>query len=180
MKKITFILALIWLGLMMSGCNQQSESLTDKIDRLEKELFSDEAIFDDAGKAKARELVEAYVAQADEHPDDVKTPEYLFKAGDISMNLFDANKAIELFNRVNTTYPDYDKAPECLFLIAYIFENHLSNFGKAQELYQQFLDKYPENDFADDAEMSIKNMGKSPEELIREFEEKQQEEGLDL
>jgi hypothetical protein len=35
-----------------------------------------------------------------------------------------------------------------------------------------FIQTYPDNEFADDAAISIENMGKTPEELIREFEAK--------
>jgi inosine/xanthosine triphosphate pyrophosphatase family protein len=41
-------------------------------------------------------------------------------------------------------------------------------------IYELFLQKYPDNDFADDARISIENLGKTPEELIKQFEEQQQ------
>ena len=70
-------------------------------------------------------------------------------------------------------YPDFDKTPQCLFLKGYIYENNLGDLDMAKSLYEEFLQKYPDDDFADDAEVSIKNLGKTPEQLIKEFEEKQ-------
>jgi hypothetical protein len=44
---------------------------------------------------------------------------------------------------------------------------------KAKETYEDFLKKFPDDkDYADDATMALKNLGKSPEDLIKEFEKK--------
>jgi len=43
--------------------------------------------------------------------------------------------------------------------------------AKAEEIYKKFLELYPDNDFADDAEISLKYLGKSPEELIEIFQQ---------
>jgi len=51
----------------------------------------------------------------------------------------------------------------------------LQNYDKATEIYEDFIAKYPESAFADDARISIDNMGKTPEELIQEFERRNQE-----
>ncbi len=64
-----------------------------------------------------------------------------------------------------------------MFLKGYVYENDLRDLETAKKIYEEFLVKYPDDEFADDAEISIKNLGKSPEELIKEFEEQQQKEG---
>ena len=60
-----------------------------------------------------------------------------------------------------------------MFLQAFVYENHVGDLSNAREKYIEFIQKYPEKDFADDAEICLQNLGKTPEELIREFEEKQ-------
>lgn len=155
---------------LILSCNNTEHEQERSIEKLEAELFDEEAIFSDEGNQKALELVRLYLSYAEQNPEDTLSPAYLFKAADITMNLGDPGKAIGIYNKIIYTYPDYPKLPECHFLVAYIYENFLQNYGKATELYQQFIEKYPDNEFADDAEMSIKNMGKSPEELIKEFE----------
>jgi TolA-binding protein len=62
-----------------------------------------------------------------------------------------------------------------MFLKAFVYEDQLHDLNKAKKYYEEFLEKYPDSDFADDARISLQNLGKSPEELIKEFEEKQQE-----
>ena len=175
MKKILLSSLAVILMTAMISCNLRTQDPVEKIETLEQELFSEDAVFDEEGRKKARELVQLYIAYADAHPKDPESPGYIFKAADISMNLLDAGKAINLYNKIVYHYPDFEKAPESLFLVAYIYENYLESYGKAEEIYELFIAKYPEHEFADDAEMSIKNMGKSPEELIREFEERNDE-----
>lgn len=47
----------------------------------------------------------------------------------------------------------------------------MADYKNAEKYYKLFLEKYPNNDFTDDAEISLKNLGKTPEQLIEEFEE---------
>jgi len=137
----------------------------------------EDVLFADANKmidkVKARELIDKYVQFGDEFPENEEASSMLFKAGDMSMNLNMPKEAIEIFDRIMNVYPDYEKTPQCLFLKGYIFENNLGDLNGAKKIYEEFLEKYPNDDFADDAEVSIKNLGKSPEELIKEFEEQQ-------
>ncbi len=88
------------------------------------------------------------------------------------MNTNHSQEAINLYQRIINDYPEFRKAPECLFLKGYIYENYLNELDQAKVIYTEFIIKYPNNDFADDAQISIDNLGKSPEELIKEFEEK--------
>jgi TolA-binding protein len=127
---------------------------------------------------KTQTLVDAYLRFADKYPSDTNAPGYLFKAGDISMNLLDPNKAIQIFDRIMAEYPQFEKLPHCLFLKGFIYENELKNLDKARQIYQEFLVKYPNHDFADDVQISLDNLGKSPEDLIKQFQEKTKSDSL--
>ena len=59
-----------------------------------------------------------------------------------------------------------------MFFKAYIYENQIKNLEKAKEIYLQFIEKYPNDDFAKDAKIALQNLGKSPEQMVREFEER--------
>lgn len=128
--------------------------------------------FDQQGMQVANDLVQAYIDFADTYKEDGRSPGYLFSAGNLAMNLNQPDKALEIFNRVIFQYPNYEKAPDCLFLMGFITENQLQNYSKAIEIYQDFLARYPDHDFADDARISIDNMGKPLDELVKEFEAK--------
>jgi len=170
MKKVNAFVGLILVLIFIGACNNPSEkNLKAEIKNLEDSLFSDASRM--INREQAMKLIGKYIEYADTYPDDIETPGTLFKAADMSMNMNMAQKAIQLFDRIMTDFPDYEKAPQCLFLKGYIFENDVHDLDVAKQIYEEFLLKYPDDEFADDAEISIKNLGKSPEELIREFEE---------
>lgn len=165
---------LLMIGLVAAGlaaCSTAIEKDADKINAAEDELYTADDGFID--KAKALELVDMYINYADAYPRDTMAVEYLFKAAEFCLNLGEGLRAIGYYDRVINDYPDFRKAPECLFLKGYIFENYLGDLENAKTIYLEFIERYPDNEFADDAEVSIQNLGKTPEELIRQFEEQQ-------
>ena len=173
MKYFGYIIGLAFLISACNGSVEKSEStdtdLYSSINKLEAELFgSTQGKID---RKKAIELIDLYSEYAASNPEDTLSPEYLYKASDISMNMRRPVQTIELFNKLLTKYPDYEKSPTVLFLKAFVYEDQMNDYDRARKYYELFLEKYPDNEFADDAEVSIKNLGKTPEELIKEFEE---------
>jgi outer membrane protein assembly factor BamD (BamD/ComL family) len=175
MKTRELFLLIAITSLFIVACTTPQGKKKAAIKLLEKELFSDENKMID--QPKAVNLINEYITFADEFAEDKETPEFLFKAGDMSMNLNMPQKAIQVFDRILKDYPDFEKAPQCLFLKAYVFENEIGDLNAAKRMYEEFIAKYPNDEFADDAAVSIKNLGKTPEELIKEFEEKAKAEG---
>ena len=99
----------------------------------------------------------------------------LIKAAGLAKTVENPQKAVELYGKVANTLPQHPKAPTALFMQAFVYENDLGDMQKAKATYELFLEKYPNDpDFADDAQNSLKMLGKSPEEIIREFEKLQQ------
>ncbi len=162
MKRLVILL----LGtLFFVGCD--SYDPTRRIEKLEKEVFSDDnAIVPDV----ASELVSAYCDFADAHPDDAKAPECLFKAMDVSMNLNEPQRTISIIDKLIKDYPDYPRTEAALFVKAFVFETRYNNLDMARRLYTQYLEMYPDGEFAADCRASIENLGLSPEELVRKFE----------
>ncbi len=99
----------------------------------------------------------------------------LIKAAGLAKTIEDPKKAIELYAKVSNGLPRHPKAPTALFMEGFVYENDLGDLKKAKEIYESFLERYPNDpDFADDAQNSLKMLGKSPEEIVREFEKMQQ------
>lgn len=172
MKRIKNTIIILAAITFMAACTAGSERDASEIAAAEDALFSEDKGITD--KSKAIELVDMYVAYADNYPEDSMAAEYLFKGAEFCLSMELGQRSIDLYDRVILEYPDFRKAPECLFLKGYVYENYLGNLEEARMIYELFLQKYPDNDFADDARISIENLGKSPEELIKQFEEQQQ------
>lgn len=169
MKITRLFFVLVFVSGILIQCSTDPLS---NIKNLEEKLTAENFTFDEKGMQVAGELIDAYISYADSYKDSTKAPDFLYKAADLSLNLNRSKEALDLYNQIIYQYPEYEKTPECFFLVAYIYENYFQNYGKANEIYESFIEKYPDHEFADDAAISIANMGKSPEELIREFEEK--------
>ena len=140
----------------------------ENIKTLEAELFASKSTKLDLPKAK--QLTRMYLEYSDKNPKDSLAPEFLYKAADISMNLNIPKVTIAIYNKLINNYPDYVNIPTATFLMGYVYENQLNDLENARKHYQQFLKNYPDSEFADDAEVSLKNLGKTPEELIKEYE----------
>ena len=106
-------------------------------------------------------------------PDEAKSPEYLFKAGELANSLQLSQPALSYLGRVMSKYPTYKNAPYALFMQGMIYDDQLKDTANARKIYKQVIEKYPESQLAKDAQASINNLGKSVEELVREFEKNQ-------
>ena len=174
MKGLKNLFLLLILIAVITACEAPIEKDAAKINDTEDVLFASDAGFN---KEKALKLVDLYVAYADNYPEDSMAPEYVFKGAEFCLNLGAGQRSIILYDRIFNDYPDFRKAPECLFLKGYVYENYLGDLDNAKLIYTEFLERYPNNEFADDAAISIQNLGKTPEELIQQFEEQQSLEG---
>ena len=162
MKKI--IVLLLIAGFFV-GCN--SNDPAKRIEKLEKQVLATDKAID---PVVASDLVSAYCDFADANPDDTMTPEYLFKAVDVSMNLNEPQRTIYIIDKLVKEYPDYPRTQAALFIKAFIFETRYGNLDMAKKIYEQYLEMYPNGDFADDCKASIENLGLTPEELVKKFE----------
>ena len=172
---LRYFIILSSLNLIVASCNlntNNSEVTEKKISLAEQELFSGDITSPDIEKAKV--LVSMYIEFANLHPKDSISVEYLFKAADISMNFGAAKKTIGIFNRMINEYPEYRNISTVYFLKGFVYEDQLRDYQMAKNCYMEYIEKYPNSVFADDALISLQNLGKSPDELIEEFERNSQ------
>ncbi|MEI6436685.1 MAG: tetratricopeptide repeat protein [Bacteroidota bacterium] len=175
MKRTTVLLLAVFLGIL-TGCSPSREKRINQITGMEKRLFAPDAY--NFNKEKADSLVVMYIDFIAANPKDTLSAGYLFKAANIVMNSGDGNKAMGYFDQYIRDYPNGPKVAMCLFFKAFVYENVLKDLDKAREIYLQFIEKYPKDEFADDARMALMNLGKTPEMLIKEFEAKQKADSL--
>lgn len=174
------LLIITLLVLLISSCKEKKSErdiAVDRINELENQLYGD-TVVTDINLKSAGDIIQSYISFADKFSKDSLAPEYLYRAAEISMNLNNGNQAILYFENIKLRYPDFDKKPICLFLQAFIYEDQLGNTEKATDLFNEFMEKYPNHDLYDDAEISVKNMGKSLEEIIQGFNLNEDEEQI--
>jgi outer membrane protein assembly factor BamD (BamD/ComL family) len=174
--KIYLPLFLAVIALTMTACKPSREKSVEQIRTLEQKLFSPES--DGFDKVRADSLLNHYKEFIDRFPKDSLTPGYLFRSANIAMNAGNGLVAVEQFDRYMQDFPDGKNAPLCLFFKAFVYENVLKNLDKARETYLLFIERYPGNTFVKDAEMALRNLGKTPDQIVREFEEQRRADSL--
>ena len=123
----------------------------------------------------ARLYVDASEAAVMSQPDLPNAPEYLHRAAETARTLRDIPKAITLYDWVIERYPQHPRGSTSLFLKAFTYDNDLKDYDSARIYYEEFLRKYPDNEFAESAKFLLENLGKSDEELRQIIEEKQKD-----
>jgi len=125
-------------------------------------------------KAKAPVFIKMLSTYIDKNPKDSLTPAYIFEASQYSRNIGDFKTAEKFLDKLISQYPDFKRLPEAIFFEGYMVENDLKDLPKAKALYEDFLKRYPNHPYVSNIKMNIENLGKSPEEIVKSFKDKQQ------
>ena len=165
-KNILFMI--IAVSALFSGCKPSREKSVLDIQNFEKNLYSQQTFT--FNKPKGDSLLKMYNDFITRFPADSLSPKFLFKAANLAITEGDGNKALALLDQFIQKYPGHPKVPVCAFFKGYVYENLLKNMEQAKENYLVYIEKYPDDAFVKDARMAIKNLGKTPEQMIKEFE----------
>jgi len=166
MTKLKSIGSALILAVLLA-CSSQSDNI-DNIAKLETLLYANSQEAFDVHAAE--NLINEYELFVQTYPQDTMAPDYLFKAAELAMAIRSSAKAIELYGTVYLDYPNHQKAGTSLCLMGFINDDQVKNLAEAQKYYRRFIAEYPEHNLIDDATFSLQNLGKSNEDIIREFE----------
>lgn len=141
----------------------------------EIELYT-KLIYDDSlnfNKSYAENLLKAYdlFIRKDSYYNVSK--EYMFNAGELCRALDRPLDAIKYFNMLLEKDPKHKLAGAALFYKAMIIGDVLHDNKLAIETYKEFIEKYPDHQLVESAKASIDLQGKSMEEIIKGFKEKE-------
>ena len=148
-----------------------SPTVIDRLQNIGSKMFDE-----DAGKIDykiANNYLQNCELYAMMNPASEKSPELLAKGAEVARSIKSFNTALEIYQWIYGKFPNSKQAPQALFLEGFTLDNELHKQDEARKLYEAFLEKYPKDDFADDAKFLLDNLGKSEAELIKEFEAKQ-------
>jgi tetratricopeptide (TPR) repeat protein len=169
MKK-TAVLLLLATSIFACQADQTSQ-LQQRLLELDKALGG--LAVTDASKAndfiKTSEELAALLQASDPN----QAAEVRFKAASLAKTVEQPQKAIELYASVLANAPQSPKAATAQFMTGFIYANDLNELDKAKVAYEAFLQKYPNDELAESAKMELQNLGKSPEELIKAFDQAQ-------
>jgi outer membrane protein assembly factor BamD (BamD/ComL family) len=119
--------------------------------------------------------IEQYRKLVKDHPASVLAEEAMFQIAVIQNdNLHDYPAAIASYKEYAEKYPGGKRAPLAMFLTGYIYNNELHDLPNAKLAYESFLAKFPNHEMAQSAKFEIANLGKPPEELLKETQPKEE------
>lgn len=117
-------------------------------------------------QAAARDLMEVYLQAAQAYPDSTNSPLFLYKAAKLKAYPFKKyDETISMLNELRQDYPEHPVAERALFLIGYTYSEQLADHDQAREVYQEFLDTYPQSELSASVRFELNNMGKPVSEL---------------
>ena len=172
--KIILVQSRIWLfslgmATLFFSCKPDYEK---KLAALDQEMAASNGVITD--KTKANEFIETAekYAVAVQSSDPDKYVDLILKAAGLAKTIESPSKAIQLYSSISEKMPKHPKAPMALFMTGFIYENDLNDLPRAKQTYEAFLARYPQDpDFVDDAQSALKMLGKSPEEIVKGFEQ---------
>ena len=142
------------------------------IDQLGNNLYDTTRVMIRPGVAN--DYIEACQLNALIHPDKVESADFLFKAGETARTIKQHQKAIDIYEWIFNSFSNHPKHGQALFLKAFILDSDLKKYPEAKTIYEEFMTKYPDDDFADDTQFLLNNLGKSDDEIIKSFEKQSQ------
>lgn len=102
---------------------------------------------------------------------DSMSPIYLVKTAQIAMAINNANQAKVVLDRCISNYPKFKNKPAAMFMLGQLYdEQHLlNNEEEAKKIYEALIYEFPKSDWATNAKAAIKLLGKTDEQIIKEF-----------
>jgi len=116
------------------------------------------------------DIIELFVIA---NPTNDQSPEYLKLAAEVVNSIKVYPRAIQFYDWTLTRFPNSKQAAQALFMKGFTLDDGMKKKNLAKPVYEEFLRKYPKNDFADDTKFLLDNINKSDEEIIKQFEKKE-------
>lgn len=96
---------------------------------------------------------------------DKKSEEVYFKLAYEQYNKENYVEALGNFKNILEYYPEGENTAKATFMIGFINANNTQNFEEAKKYYMLFIEKYPDDELADDAQYELDNLGQDINDL---------------
>ena len=164
MKHTSLFIAIAACALIFACGNKHSRQADlDNITRFEDSIDIQNSII---SVDNGNRLIDLYTTFATNHPDDTLAPVYWHRAAQVAANIHRPDIALQYLDNVIAKYPDYKDVAVCAFYKGFVLETVAGDMDAARAAYQDFITNYPNDPLVKDAQVSIENLGLSPEELL--------------
>jgi outer membrane protein assembly factor BamD (BamD/ComL family) len=146
------------------------KSLLENAVRMDSIILAATAVNKDEGN----KAIKAFVDFSSICPDDSLAPVFLIKSAQIAQAINNLPQAKLSLEKCILDFPKFRNRGAAMFLLAQLYDDprYLNNEEKAIELYKEIISVYPKTPWAANAAAAQELAGKSDEQIIREFEKK--------
>lgn len=170
MKNLVFLFLSSFLLFAFVSCTQSKETLLKNIKEKEKIIKENKTeVFD---KSTAESLRKDYSSFVKRFPEDTLSPYFLHRSAEIALGMNLAEESVKDLDTLIEKYPQYKFLAEAFFFKGFIQENHQKNIDAARQTYSRFLITFPDHPLYEQVKTTIDNLGKSPEEILQGFMDK--------
>ena len=160
-------IGIIVAATVLVSCQLSKSKLSEQITLLENETSE---AYDVVKLEKLSSLYREYI---NKFPQDSLVIEYLFRSGTLNMTLRNGGEALSNFTTLINRFPQNPYLAEAYYYKAYVYEDILYEIEEARIAYYEFINRFSEHQLVKDATLSVQYLGKSPEEIVLDFEEKE-------
>lgn len=159
---------------------EDHEKMAFHIEELEKEI--DEKRKAERGakvRGKQQILMNAYRSFVAKYPEQAEAPSFAFYGASLALELGETGQAIAFYRKIYEDYPNYARYQEVMLGLAALYEQQAmrpkqagdkeKNLQAAKKIYEAFLKQFPDSELAEGVRISIKNLGKDPNEIVQGF-----------
>lgn len=131
---------------------------------------------EDLKNGNTKSAIETLEKIVDQNPYSDIAPEAYFTLGSLYQSFEDDSvhrnvnyqKAIHFYRELIDKFPNHKHTPEAIFMAGFISAEYLRDYQSASNYYKRFLKAYPDHELAISVKAELENLGKSPEEILRE------------
>ena len=146
-----------------SSASKDQVAMQQTITDLENDLKKKGDVLD---RELAKDLVSRYIKYHNQYHADTLSGEYMLRAASLSTGIGEYQQAIDLLINFYDGYPNSKRRPEAAYTVAFIYDAYLQNPDKAALYYQAVIDNHPDSRYAQEAEASLRLVGKSNEQIL--------------
>lgn len=156
---LRFLLPLLLL--VFASCGSKNAEMFDKAVTAENQK-------------KYAEAISLFQQFASENPSDDRTPEALFRLGNLIINHErQPLKGALVLEKIIESDSKSEFAHKGLFIAAFTYANSLGNTEKARKLYDRYLALYPDSSMASSARTEKEQLGLNADSLLNAMQQKQ-------
>lgn len=186
MKKLGFTIVAIYLVSVLASCGNKQQGTDNNSSAQDtgrqasintiKALEAKMKASPNLDITSANLAITDYSKFASAFPNDSLAPGFLYKAGNLARSLGQFKRAIGFYDNLSLKYPTFKRLSDCIFVEAFTYDNDLKDTANAHAKYLEVINKFPNDSLASQAKAAISILGKSDEELMKEFDKKNKKE----